>query len=140
MATMSFDRLLRLFLLQNRSTAANNDAHAETKKNDSESFEICCPLPFYLQDLCLLVIINELDCYPTELLTSLPYWLRYRILNNVPALDLARLEHTSVANGINTAEIWKSREKTNNPQAQRNLGLVDADRTETPYISTVLSA
>ena len=80
-----------------------------------------------------MVIINELDCYPTELLTSLPYWLRYRILNNVPALDLARLEHTPVANGINTAEIWKSREKTDNPQAQRNLGLVDADKTEAPY-------
>ena len=71
--------------------------------------ETCCPLPFFLQDLCLLAVINELDCFPTELLAALPKWLRYRILNNVPALDLARLEHTPVASGVNTDEIWKSR-------------------------------
>ena len=106
-----------------------------TANNDSESFEICCPLPFYLQDLCLLVIINELDCYPTELLASLPYWLRYRILNNVPALDLARLEHTPVANGINTAEIWKSREKTiPQPQLKSIIGLgTEYDDTDAPF-------
>lgn len=112
----TFDPLFRLAVLHRlRSTTANNDA--ETKKDDSESLEICCPLPFYLQDLCLLVVINELDCYPTELLAALPYWLRYRILNNVPALDLARLEHTPVASGVNTDEIWKSRVKADDPRA-----------------------
>lgn len=65
-------------------------------------------LPFLLQDLCLLVVINELDCYATELLAALPYWLRCRLLNNVPTLDLARLERTSVTNGVDIDEIWKS--------------------------------
>ena len=125
------DRLVRFALPVLH--AANNDA--EAKKDDSESWEICCPLPFYLQDLCLLVIVNELDCYPTELLESLPYWLRYRILNNVPVLDLARLEHTPFANGINTAEIWKSRVKTVTVDTQYLMmshGLVAANKTETP--------
>ena len=132
MAALSFDQLFRLAVLHGR---VNTDT--ETKKNhDSESLEICCPLPFYLQDLCLLVIINELDCYPTELLASLPYWLRYRILNNVPALDLARLEHTPVASGVNTDEIWKSRVKADDPQAHYKStvihGLGDANNIETP--------
>lgn len=126
MEALFADHLVRFALLH----AANNDT--EAKKDDSESWEVCCPLPFYLQDLCLLVIINELDCYPTELLDSLPYWLRYRILNNVPALDLARLEHTPFANGINTAEIWKSRVKTDTQYVVMSRGLVAADKTETP--------
>ena len=66
-----------------------------------------CSLPFFLQDLCLLVVINELDHYPTERLASLPQWMCYRILSSAPALDLARLESTPVANGIDTDKIWK---------------------------------
>lgn len=108
MAALSYEQLFRLAVLHSSSATARN-SDAEVKKNDSESLEICCPLPFYLQDLCLLVVVNELDCYPTELLAALPYWLRYRILNSVPVLDLARLEHTAVASGINTDEIWRSR-------------------------------
>ena len=65
-------------------------------------------LPFSLQDLCLLEVINDLDSYPVELLSSLPHWLRYRLLNNLPVLDLCRLDHTPVARGVNTEEIWKS--------------------------------
>ena len=136
MAALSLDQYLRIAVLRSRFTAASSDA--ETKKNDSESFETCCPLPFHLQDLCLLVVINELDCYPTELLASLPYWLRYRVLSNVPALDLARLEHTPVASGVDTDEIWKSRVKANNNQAQYKSSLAvsrgssDAGKTGSP--------
>ena len=90
---------------------AGSEAKSQMDIDDSE--EMCCPLPFLLQDLCLLVVVNELDCYPTELLATLPYWLRYRILSIAPALDLARLEHTPVANGVDTDEIWKSRPKAN---------------------------
>ena len=65
-------------------------------------------LPLSLQDLCLLKVINDLDSYPVELLSSLPHWVRYRLLNNLPVLDLCRLEHTRVARGVNAEEIWGS--------------------------------
>ena len=68
--------------------------------------DLCLPLS--LQDLCLLEVINDLDSYPVELLSSLPHWLRYRLLNNLPVLDLCRLGHTPVATGVDTEEIWKS--------------------------------
>ena len=85
----------------------SGDAESLTE-TDSVS-NICCPLPFSLQDLCLLVVISELGSYPTELLETLPCWLRRRILNNVPALDLSRLELTPVASGVDTGVIWKAR-------------------------------
>ena len=80
---------------------------------DVDNVQQTCSLPFFLQDLCLLVVIDELDFYPTELLAALPYWLRYRILSCVPALDLARLECTPVASGVDTNGIWKSQLKAN---------------------------
>ena len=66
-------------------------------------------LPLPLQDFCLLRVISDLDGYPVELLASLPRWLRYRILNNLPALDLCRLDHTAVATGIDTDNLWETR-------------------------------
>ena len=86
-----------------------------------ESAQTCCSLPFFLQDLCLLVVINELDSYPTELLAALPNWLRYRILSSAPALDLAHLECTPVANGVDTDGIWKSRLKANERNGRGRL-------------------
>ena len=70
----------------------------------------CFPLlPFSLQDLCLLEVINDLDSYPVELLASLPRWLRYRLLNNLPALDLCHMGRTPIARGVDVENIWKSR-------------------------------
>lgn len=66
-------------------------------------------LPLPLQDFCLLRVINDLDRYPLELLASLPHWLRYRLLNNLPALDLCRLDHTAVAKGIDVDQLWETR-------------------------------
>ena len=63
-------------------------------------------LPLRLQDFCLLEVINDLNSYPVELLASLPYWLRYRLLVNIPALDLCRLDSTSVASGIDINRLW----------------------------------
>ena len=77
----------------------------------SVSSEEQCPRPLSLQDLCLVVVINDLDGYPEELLASLPRWLRYHLLNNLPALDLCRLDHASVAKGVDTEEIWNSKVK-----------------------------
>ena len=86
-----------------------------------DNAQTCCSLPFFLQDLCLLVVISELDSYPTELLAALPNWLRYRILSCAPALDLARLECTPVANGVDTDGIWKSRLKASERDSRGRL-------------------
>ena len=56
-----------------------------------------------------LIIINELDRYPIELLSLLPRYLRYLLLSRLPLLDLNRLDSTAVAKGIDTDEIWRSR-------------------------------
>ena len=87
------------------------DYEVKSQMDVEENAQTCCSLPFFLQDLCLLVIINELDTYPTELLAALPNWFRHRILSCAPALDLARLECTAVANGVDTDGIWKLRVK-----------------------------
>ncbi len=80
------------------------------KKDQQENCdEICCPLPFPLQDLCLLVIMSNLDSYQVDLLASLPLQLRQRLFSILPALDLYRLENTSVAARVDINEIWKSR-------------------------------
>ena len=86
-------------------------SYPQAKKLKSSSEDTCCSLPFYLEDLCLLVIINDLGSYPTELLALLPSSLRHRLLRCVPALDLCRLEGTPVANGVNIEEIWELRLK-----------------------------
>ena len=53
-----------------------------------------CSLPFYLQDLCLLVVINDLGSYSTELLASLPYWLRHRLLDaSLPSISFVWKVH-----------------------------------------------
>ena len=69
--------------------------------------EFCLPLP--LQDLCLLEIINDLDSYPVDLLSRLPRWLRYRLVNNLPVLDLCRHERSPIAQGFDLDELWNSR-------------------------------
>ena len=67
------------------------------------------PLPLTLKELCLLEVINDVDSYPMELLASQPYWLRCRLLNNIPVIDLCRLESTPVAKGVDINKIWKRR-------------------------------
>ena len=67
------------------------------------------------------MVINELDSYPTEVLADLPSWFRYRILSSAPALDLARLECTPVANGVDTDGIWKSRLKASERDGRGRL-------------------
>ena len=88
-----------------------------------DSGKLCCPLPFFLQDLCLLAVIRDLDRYPSELLASMPLWLRNRLLKNLPMLDLCRLETTPVARKVDVSAIWNSRlrlEKlTETPQVSR---------------------
>ena len=87
-----------------------------TEKQDlgMDFSEPCCPLPFLLQDLCLLALIRDLDKYPLELLASMPFWLRNSLLKNLPVLDLCRLESTPVAREVDVNMIWKSRVEEDN--------------------------
>ena len=64
-------------------------------------------VPLALEDCCLAWLISDLEHYPPELLALLPLRLRYRLLANVPVLDLCQLEHTSVAEGIDLESIWE---------------------------------
>ena len=76
------------------------------RTNCSEADDL---LPFRLQDLCFLVVINDLAHYSVSLLASLPRWLRERLLNSIPVLDLCRLEHTAVTSGIEIDKLWNKR-------------------------------
>ena len=81
---------------------------APTEEATRALLESCPPLP--LQDLCLLEVINDLDNYPVKLLSSLPHWLRYRLLNNLPVLDLYQCETSPIAQlGFDIDELWDSR-------------------------------
>ena len=64
-------------------------------------------LPLSLEDSCLAWLVSDLEHYPPELLALLPLRLRYRLLANVPVLDLCQLEHTSVAESIDLESIWE---------------------------------
>ena len=64
-------------------------------------------IPLSLEDSCLAWLVSDLEHYPPELLALLPLRLRYRLLANVPVLDLCQLEHTSVAEGIDLESIWE---------------------------------
>ena len=88
---------------------------ADTKSKDNQEPIDSC-LPFRLQDLCLIAIINELDSYPVDWLALLPLKIRYRLLTNLPVLDLCRLDHTPVAEGIAVHEIWSSKSRCSSIQ------------------------
>ena len=77
------------------------------KRSSSES-ELCCTLPFCLQDLCTIAVVNVLDSYSTELLASMPKWLRHRILACLPPLELNRLESSAIAKDIDSNKLWES--------------------------------
>ena len=94
--------------------------------------ELPYPLPLSLQELCLLEVINDVDSYPVELLASLPRWLRCRLLSNLPAVDLCRLDSTAVARGVNTINIWKTR-CVKEPKGVRNRSLPLYDISESSH-------
>ena len=83
--------------------------------SEKEEDEICCPLPLMLQDLCLLVVVNDINSYPIELLASLPRWFRSSLLAALPALQLFGLESSPIAEGVDVEEIWKARAKNGWP-------------------------
>ena len=64
-------------------------------------------IPVSLEDSCLAWLVNDLENYSLESLALLPLRLRYRLLTNLPVLDLCQLERTSVAVGVDLESIWK---------------------------------
>ena len=103
-----------------REAARVRNILQESISAQKEDFsDVCCPLPFSLQDLCLLVVINDLGWYQVKLLASLPQWLRHRLLSILPALDLCRLERTPVATGVDVDVIWNSRLTLPGPSISR---------------------
>lgn len=65
-------------------------------------------LPFRLQDLCLLKVVNDLDSYSIELLSCLPLWTRRRLLNSIPVVDLYRLDGTPITEGVDMENVWRA--------------------------------
>ena len=61
-----------------------------------------------LQQSCYLCLVGHLHLYPTELLSLLPTSLRRLLFAHLPAIDLHRMEQTSVAEGIDTSSYWEA--------------------------------
>ena len=64
-------------------------------------------IPLSLEDSCLAWLVNDFENYSLESLDLLPLRLHYRLLANLPVLDLCQLERTSVALGVDLESIWK---------------------------------
>ena len=63
--------------------------------------------PQSLQDGCVLYLLTHVDDIPPHELALLPRHLRSILLHLAPPIYLYYLEHTAVANQINTEMIWK---------------------------------
>ena len=130
---MSFVCTIRFPRPSQRSAFVESTRRSPSQRSFAEVDRL---LPLSLQDLSLLEVINDVDSFPVDLLSSLPQWLRYRLLNNLPVLDLCRLEHSTVASGINRDELWDTRwrwmlnveqrkvnKESREPSFQLNVGL-----------------
>lgn len=108
-ATMS-----RLPVQRSRLMGISLDKDTKTESSDSV-LKANDLLPLRLKDLCLLKVINDLDSYPVGLLSSLPRWLRYRLLDNIPVIDLCRLDCALIDTILDVDlkscvdEFWKAR-------------------------------
>ena len=60
-----------------------------------------------LQQHCILYVISHVHEFPPHELALLPRYIRHGLLRQVPTLHLFHLEQTSVAEGINTLQIWR---------------------------------
>ena len=63
--------------------------------------------PLSLQDQCFIYILAHLKDYPVELLALLPKAWRTKLLRAAPALQLHKLESTTVSEGIDTDVFWQ---------------------------------
>ena len=70
--------------------------------------------PLTLQDQCFLYLICHLPLFPTNALALLPRHIRYKLVINLPAVDISRLEGSSFfcptgrkSDAIDSDEVWK---------------------------------
>ena len=64
--------------------------------------------PLSLQDQCFVQLISNLESFTCELLALLPLRLRHKLLVNLPAVDICKLESTPVAKGLNmSSDVWE---------------------------------
>ena len=61
--------------------------------------------PPSLQDLCFVRLISNLETFAHESLALLPWRLRQRLLVNLPAIDICKLDNTAVTKGI---DVWET--------------------------------
>ena len=61
-----------------------------------------------LQQSCYLCLVGHLHLYSTELLSLLPTSLRRFLFAYLPAIDLQRIEQTSLVEGIDTSTYWEA--------------------------------
>ena len=65
--------------------------------------------PPSLEDQCFLYIACTLDGFPVESLALLPVRLREKLLVNLPAIDVCRLEERSCfTRGVDSDAVWKA--------------------------------
>ena len=64
--------------------------------------------PLSLKDQCLLHMICHLEDYSPDALALLPTRHRRTLLQNLPVVDICRLEGTAVTGGIDMSDVWQS--------------------------------
>ena len=84
-------------------------------------------IPLSLEDSCLAWLISDLEHYPPGLLALLPLRLRYRLLANLPVLDLCQLENNPVAVGVDLDSIWKGKFPPWNDAQVKSILTTDKD-------------
>ena len=64
--------------------------------------------PLSLQDQCFVQLISNLESFNCESLALLPLRLRRKLLVNLPAVDICKLESTPVTMGLNmSSNVWE---------------------------------
>ena len=65
--------------------------------------------PLSLQDQCFVQLISNLESFTCESLALLPLRLRHKLLVNLPAVDICKLESTPVPKGLNmSSNVWEA--------------------------------
>ena len=84
-------------------------------------------LPLSLEDLCFVHLVCNIEHFSPESMSLLPTKLRCRLLQNLPIIDVCRLEESAVANGIIDLdfEIWRPLCHARLPQEVVTLALKD---------------
>lgn len=61
-----------------------------------------------LEDQCFWYVICNIQEFPPSALSLLPQAIRYRLLLNLPAVSIWKLEDTSVIHGVDTYKLWEA--------------------------------